>query len=259
MGIGALCAVVPVAFGSYETGKPVIERRELRLPNWDADGFKVGFIADLHVNSARQMQHALFAVNAVLAEKPDVILLGGDFVNASETDRLEHIGECLAPLAHSPVPVLAVMGNHDYYCNDPRKAFEAIHSAPLRLLRNEAVEVDGVTIAGIDDALAYRHHVGFIEEGTHSKSLIALFHEPDFVTEVPKKVSIQLSGHSHGGQVCLPSGRALHTPTGAKKYISGFYPDAEVPLYVTRGVGTSGPEWRMFCPPEISILTLRGT
>ena len=91
-----------------------------------------------------------------------------------------------------------------------------------------------------------------------SKSLLALFHEPDFVSEVPKHVSLQVSGHSHGGQICLPGGYAVHTPFGAKKYKSGYYPDARVPLYVTRGVGTTGPDYRLFCRPEVTILTLRG-
>jgi predicted MPP superfamily phosphohydrolase len=118
------------------------------------------------------------------------------------------------------------------------------------------VEVNGVTIAGIDDAIANRQRYDFLTGGNHSKSLVALFHEPDFVDEVPKHISLQLSGHSHGGQICLPGGFSVHSPFGARKYVAGFYPNARVPLYVTRGIGTTGPDLRTFCRPEVSILTL---
>jgi predicted MPP superfamily phosphohydrolase len=123
-------------------------------------------------------------------------------------------------------------------------------------LRNGSFEVDGVTVAGIDDAIAGRNNPEFLQPGRHSKSLLTLLHEPDVVEDTPDHVSLQISGHSHGGQICLPTGVALHTPKGAKKYISGFYPDAKVPLYVTRGVGTQGLDWRLFCLPEVSLLTI---
>jgi predicted MPP superfamily phosphohydrolase len=258
LGAGALCALAPLAYGDAATGWIEVERQELTLPRWDADGFKVGFIADLHANSFRQMEHAKRAAELVMAEKPDVILIGGDFVNHGDPARLAHVGQSLEPLRDAKVPVLAVLGNHDYWAGYFEKTLAAIESAPLKLLRNEAADVQGVTIAGIDDALNSMDRPGFIEEGRHSRSLIALFHEPDFVDIVPAHVSLQLSGHSHGGQVCLPGGFALHTPLGARRYISGYYPEAPVPLYVTRGVGTTGPEMRTFCPPEVTILTLRG-
>jgi hypothetical protein len=72
---------------------------------------------------------------------------------------------------------------------------------------------------------------------------------------MPQEVSLQLSGHSHGGEVCLPGGFALHTPSAAKRYISGFYPNAPVPLYVSRGIATLSP-MRIYCPPEVAVLTL---
>jgi hypothetical protein len=98
----------------------------------------------------------------------------------------------------------------------------------------------------------------FIADGSYSPSLIALMHEPDFVSILPKKVCLQLSGHSHGGQMCLPMGVPIHLPRGGRLYVQGFYPHAPVPLYVTRGIGTTGLDFRTFCPPEVSILTLRG-
>jgi predicted MPP superfamily phosphohydrolase len=85
-----------------------------------------------------------------------------------------------------------------------------------------------------------------------------MLHEPDYVDDVtPAECSLQVSGHSHGGQMCLPFGRPLSLPRGARKYFGGFYPDAKVPLYVSRGVGTIGVDLRFFCPPEVTVLTLK--
>ena len=128
--------------------------------------------------------------------------------------------------------------------------------SPIKMLRNSPFEVSDVTIAGIDDAIENKHRPGFVTD-LANPSLIVLLHEPDFVDSVPTNASLQISGHSHGGQICWPGGTPLHLPTGAKHYVCGFYPDAPVPLYVTRGVGTVGPQMRTFCPPEVSILTLR--
>jgi predicted MPP superfamily phosphohydrolase len=154
-------------------------------------------------------------------------------------------------------PVVAIMGNHDYWSTVPRKVVEAFRESKVKMLLNQTFELDGVTIAGLDDAIQRAQSYEFFPAGTVSKSLIALFHEPDFVKDMPKHVSLQISGHSHGGQVCLPFGKSMYTPYGARKYVAGFYPDARVPLFVSRGVGTTGPDYRLFCAPEVSVLTLR--
>jgi uncharacterized protein len=126
----------------------------------------------------------------------------------------------------------------------------------MRLLRNETVELDGVRICGIDDALMKKHRPDLVRG---NKNTLALLHEPDFVDDLDPGPSLLLAGHSHGGQICLPGGVALHTPRGARKFTSGFYPDNPIPVYVSRGVGTTGPNWRLFCPPEATILTLHGS
>lgn len=247
-----------MAYADYSAQSLVLERRELQLPRWDAEGYKVAVISDIHVNFVKAMERAKQAVRMAIAEKPDILVVTGDFVNVSRQYALDHIKWSFEDLADVDFPCVAVMGNHDYWAEQPRKIIQAIQSTPLRLLRNETFEHEGVTIAGIDDAIAKRNRYDFFPENHFSKSLITLLHEPDFVKGSPDYVSLQISGHSHGGQMCLPLGISMHTPFGAKKYISGFYPDAPVPLYVTRGVGTIGMDLRLFCRPEVSLLTLRG-
>jgi predicted MPP superfamily phosphohydrolase len=257
LAFGGAAAVVPAGYADFSSNHLVVERVALSLPRWDADGFRVAVVSDLHANKPAMAARAADAIKLALAESPDLLIMPGDFVNESDEPYLDLLEQALRPLREAKCPVIATMGNHDYWARNPRKIIDVMASR-TRLLRNEAVEVGGVTVAGVDDAIAKRHRTDFLERGKHSKSLLTLLHEPDFVSEVPEHVSLQVSGHSHGGQICLPTGRALHTPFGAKQYIAGYYPDARVPLYVTRGVGTTGTDWRLFCLPEVTLLTLRG-
>ena len=86
--------------------------------------------------------------------------------------------------------------------------------------------------------------------------IIALWHEPDVVDHLPKGAALMLSGHSHGGQFTFPGGYTpMHTLNG-RKYVRGFFPHAPTPLYVSRGIGTTGPPSRLNCAPEVSLLEL---
>jgi predicted MPP superfamily phosphohydrolase len=246
-----------MAWADYGSYMIQVERHDLRLPHWDANGFKVAILSDVHVNHVDAYKRAREAVRLAIAEKPDMLVVIGDFVNFSRQYALDHIRWTFEDLNGVSFPCLAVMGNHDYWTEDPSKIIRTIQNTELRLLMNENFEYQGVSVAGIDDAIARRHSYEFFPEDRVSRSLITLLHEPDFVRDMPTHVSLQLSGHSHGGQICLPFGIPLHTPFGAKRYKAGFYEDARVPLYVTRGVGTIGPDIRLFCRPEVSVLTLR--
>lgn len=256
-GAGALGALVPAALADHGARDLRLEHHELRLPRWDADGFRVALISDLHANRTSDAERARRAVSMAVAAKTDLIAIPGDFLDQSSKLVIANVRYALEPLHDAKCPVLATLGNHDYSTYQPTKAIAGIRSNPLRLLRNEAAEVDGVTVAGVDDGMFRKDDPTFIQRDTFSKSLLVLFHEPDYVDRIPTHASLQLSGHSHGGQICLPFGIPVHTPPGAVKYTVGFYPEANIPLFVTRGIGTTGPDWRLFCPPEVSILTLR--
>lgn len=259
MGAGAATAVVPIATADVTANWLEVNETTLELPKWDANGFRVALVSDLHVNSDRQAKLAKRAFEIAVESKPDLIAIPGDFVNFSDSTRLAFIRSALEPLKEARCPIVATMGNHDFGTAHPHIVIECVRRLGVTVLRNELVDVDGVSIVGIDDALWKLHRPRVIDSMTTSKSLLALFHEPDFVSEMPGVVSLQVSGHSHGGQVCLPGGIALHTPLGARRYISGFYPEARAPLFVTKGVGTVGPNLRFFCRPEVAILTVNGT
>ncbi|HWD37944.1 MAG TPA: metallophosphoesterase [Fimbriimonas sp.] len=253
-GLGVLASMAP---GLWENDTVQVRRHTLLLPKWDADGFRVAQVSDIHANSPGAAARASQAIRLAIAERPDVLLITGDFVNRDDAHNTENLRDALMPLHDAKCPVYGIWGNHDSDTN-PRYLHAGMDGAAIRMLCNEAAEIQGVTLAGIDDALFNRQDLRFLTEREHSKSLLAMWHEPDFVVETPKCVSLQLSGHSHGGEVCLPGGIPIHTPIGARRYIAGFYPDAWVPLYVSKGVATLGP-CRVYCPPEIIVYTLKGS
>lgn len=255
---GGATSAVGVLAGDV-TERIGVEESTLVLPRWDANGFRVALIADLHMESKVRLERSLRALRMAIDTKPDAILIPGDFVSSSDDIRLGLLRTFIQACSEAKCPVIGTLGNHDYWTYAPARIIDVIRGGSLRLLRNERFEIDGVTIAGIDDGLRNLHRPDeFATVGRDSTSLLAMFHEPDYVREVPKHISIQVSGHSHGGQVRLPLGIAVHTPKGARKYVDGYYPDARVPLFVTRGIGTTGPDFRLFCNPQVALLTLKG-
>ncbi|MBI5707159.1 MAG: metallophosphoesterase [Armatimonadetes bacterium] len=239
-----------------EVGRLKVERQALRLPKWKADGLKVALLTDLHVNDKQETERAIEAVGIAGVEKPDVILFGGDFLNTPGEEALRNVRRVLDAADDTGCRAFAVLGNHDYWVPTTPELIEQFRGRRTRLLRNELVGFGDATIWGIDDGIAGRDRHMLDHRHRDDPSILALFHEPDFVSRVHSNVGIMLAGHSHGGQMCLPFGVPLHTPRGARTYIAGFYADAPVPLYVSRGIGTVGPKLRLFCPPEVSILTL---
>jgi len=256
---GAAAGLSVAAMGDIGSRDVVIERRTLTLPKWDAKGFKIALLADLHLRDQVAADRARHAHELAVAEKPDLIINVGDFVSKFQPMHRAFIKHALEPLHDAKCPCVGILGNHDYGSQVPEIVHRAVSSvSPMNILVNETMEVHGVSIVGMDDCLISNPDWNVPRERAFSRSFLSLVHEPDYVVHNPETVSLQLSGHSHGGQICLPGGHPIVTPYGSRKYVSGFYPDADVPLYVSRGIGTTGPKWRIFCPPELTILTLQG-
>ncbi len=256
---GAFAGLGIAGMGDLGSREIVIERHELKLPKWDAEGMKIAVLADLHLRDSAAAERARRAHEMAVAEKPDLIVNVGDFVSVFEAPHRKFLAHCLEPLHEAKCPCVGILGNHDFASNYPRLVAEGIMAAsPMRILMNELIDVQGVSISGLTDCLIGIPDWNVPRSRLTSRSFLSLVHEPDYVESNPQSVSLQISGHSHGGQICLPGGIPLHTPYGSRKFVAGFYPDAEVPLYVSRGIGTSGPKWRIFCPPELTLLTLRG-
>ncbi|HSI73661.1 MAG TPA: metallophosphoesterase [Fimbriimonas sp.] len=242
-----------------ESRRLVLEKHSLRLPLWpeSLSGYKIAVLADFHLRGRYSLELAQRAVAMALHQKPDMVVLAGDLVAFWEPQSKEMIRAALEPLRLMDGKAVAVAGNHDYfYDEDAAMLGPILDDLNIQFLRNEVWVQDGISWVGIDSAVMQRHNpVGTMAE-VETCPAVCLWHEADLVDELPQGCALQISGHSHGGQFRFPFGiTPMHSYLG-KKYPRGFYPDAPTPLYVSRGVGTTGPPSRFLCPPEVSLLTL---
>jgi predicted MPP superfamily phosphohydrolase len=255
-------AAVAAYAGFVEPRRLVTVRKTIALPNWPRplNGFRVGFLADIHAGALYAGPRAIArAVARINAERPDVALLGGDYVDAHPLWRGDRTNpETIASeLGKLEPPAIAVLGNHDW-----RQAgihmWRALEHAGIEVLENRAVETHGVHIAGLADLRNRRVDLpGTLAGIPAGAPVILLSHDPDMFPLVPARVAITLSGHTHGGQVAIPLLRRLAIPSRyGERYARGHIVEEGRHLYVTSGLGTSGLPVRLLAPPEIVVLEL---
>jgi hypothetical protein len=162
----------------------------------------------------------------------------------------------------APHGLWAVMGNHDFN-TDPVYVTRALRSVGIQVLEDQstAIEHDGARfwLAGVNDVLSRTANLTeTLRRVPAGEAVVLLAHEPDFADEASKfPIDLQLSGHSHGGQVRIPLLPPLYLPAMAKKYVMGTYQVGPLPLYTNAGIGTVGVPVRLNCPPEITLITLK--
>jgi predicted MPP superfamily phosphohydrolase len=242
---------------TVEADRIILESRTLELPGWPENvrGLKIALLADFHLRGRYSLKLCKRAVAAALEAEPDVVAIVGDVVGYWAPQFPEMLGELFEPLTAMNGSAIAVYGNHDYELGPPENLGTIYEDLNIKLLRNESWVHKGVTWVGVDSAAMRRSDPCRAMSGVEGPA-ICLWHEPDLVWMLPKGCSLMLSGHSHGGQFRFPGGfTPMHTNLG-RRYPRGFYPTARTPLYVSRGIGTTGPPSRFLCPPEVSILTL---
>ncbi|HXH62478.1 MAG TPA: metallophosphoesterase [Fimbriimonadaceae bacterium] len=229
------------------------------LTDWAGshDGYRVGLLADPHVRDRETVSLTRRALEYLVRESPDMIAFAGDMVSYWKSGVEEMLREALEPLKGYSGDCIAVLGNHDYYGGDPERLRPLLEEFGVRLLVNECWNVGGVDWVGVDSATeGEADPYGTILKCDPTTPTIVLWHEPDFVDVLPKGPDLMLAGHSHGGQFTTPWGWAPMTSRHGKKYLRGFYTGSPVPIYVSRGLGTTGPPARLFCSPEVTVLTL---
>ncbi len=197
------------------------------------------------------------AIEFLVDEDPDMIVFCGDLVNVWKPGAEDLVLDALEPMLDYDGPSLAVPGNHDYYSGDPEFLRPLFSAVGTRLLRNECWIHKGINWVGVDSACENASDpIGAHYGVDYRHPVVIVWHEPDMVDTLPPCADLMLSGHSHGGQFVAPWGWPPMTATLGKKYLSGFFPSTSVPLYVSRGVGTTGPPARLFCPAEVTLITL---
>jgi uncharacterized protein len=258
-GLSALSAGMLVYGALVESKRLVVDRFQIPLADLPErlKGFKIGVLSDFHLGHAYSVELANRAIDLLLDEEPDMVVLLGDFVNFWEPETPRIVGEVIEPLLIMNGNVVAIPGNHDYRKGSPEILRIILDELNIKLLRNENWVHQGICWIGVDSANEGQANVAQAFEGASSDPRIVLWHEPDVVDLLPKgEAMLQLSGHSHGGQFRFPFGIIPMTSRNGKKYKDGFYPDASTPIFVSRGVGTTGPPSRFLCPPQVAILTL---
>lgn len=244
-----------------------VKQVTLTLPRLhpDFDGFRLAQLSDIHVSDVVNSEQLGQAVAAILEQQPDLVAITGDF--ADRTYGIEAgapvLVERLRPLA-AAVETVAVLGNHDYSAG-VAEVRQVLRACQIRELDNRVHSlVRGgarLHIAGVDDVWERRARLSRVLaqlDGDHQAAIL-LAHEPDFADSAAMsgRFDLQLSGHSHGGQVVIPLVGPLVLPYYARKYPVGQYQLGKMIHYTNRGLGAIPPRVRLNCRPEITIFTLR--
>jgi hypothetical protein len=242
-----------------------INRIELsfsRLPK-AFSGLRIVQFSDIHLGFFYNTDDLKELVTRINRLKPDLICFTGDIVE-DDVGQLDACIPILQKLA-APLGKVAVMGNHDYRIGSPEKVISALENSGFVLLKNGnfTIEMTGssIYIAGVDDLFASPDLEATLAGIPADQFTILLAHEPDIpLSSVNQPIDLQLSGHSHGGQIVIPFVGPLYTPDGAKVYVQGLRKKTaahkETVLYVNKGVGTTFLPVRFNCRPEITVFTL---
>ena len=232
-----------------------------RLPK-SMSGFVIVQISDLHVGPTIGREDVESLVAKTNALKPDLVAITGDLVDGS----VDTLGAAVAPLKdlESRYGTFFVTGNHEYY-SGVRPWEHYLRSLGIRVLRNEHVPIgnaeEGFDLAGVDDTTAHRYEPDHGEDVAqavqgHSpdREIVLLAHQPKAIHEAAKHgVGLQLSGHTHGGQI-FPFSFVVGL---VQPYVAGLHQHSETTqIYVSRGTGYWGPPMRLAAPSELTRIEL---
>jgi predicted MPP superfamily phosphohydrolase len=240
-----------------------INSLQLKLPNLASEfnGYRIVQISDIHRDrwmSNRRLQRIVRLVNQ---QKPDLVAITGDLVTRNLPKLIPSLTVSLTPLTPKDKTV-AVLGNHDHE-NDTQKIIEALQESNIVHLGNAVYTLKRgnamLHIAGVDDVQMGKGRLDLVMQQLPKEgAAVLLVHEPDFasISAATGRFDLQLSGHSHGGQVRLPFIEPPILPPWAKKYYLGEYQVGNMFLYTNRGLGMTGLHLRLFARPEITVFTL---
>lgn len=259
-----------------------VRRTEASLEGLPAawEGRRIAVLADLQIgmwlDNVRMVRRV---VRTTLDARPDVVLIAGDFVYRPDSSVVREAVELVRPLGDSGIPVFAVLGNHDYALSKPDGEpdyvtagylQESLEAAGIDVLENEStvLETGGgrLHLVGVGSAWAGRSRpVQALAHVPAGAPRVIFMHNPvGFRDFAPGTAPLVLAGHTHGGQIrlpLLPSGSWLSIATPREVIADGWSTgDVGAPgnrAYVSRGVGFSRLPLRLFCRPELTLLTLR--
>lgn len=271
---GSMGAVAVVALGGYGAGERAhvqLTRRRLALEGLpkQLEGLRVVLMADLHVGRNNSVQFLSGVVDQVNRLEPDLVLIPGDFLEGvgGTFDDAATVLSGLRPR----LATLGTLGNHDHWEGVDEGGREKLEAAGLRLLDNTRLILTpdrrlvasgsaGLVLAGVGDLWAGTVDFDAALAGLpESAPRLLMSHNPDVAEEVrtPHRVDLMLSGHTHGGQIRLPGVGAPAVPSRyGEKYAAGWVEGPNFPVYVTRGIGSTGIPIRVGSTPELVLFEL---
>ena len=240
----------------------VIEKVTVPLPGIAPalHGFKIAQLSDFHLHPFTKIDLVKRAVSMTNELEPDLVALTGDYV-LSTPEAIFELAPVLAQL-EAKYGVYAVLGNHDSkrWTRIVRWGLEEA-GVPVLLNQGKLLTVNGARlyVAGLDDCGYGQPDLPLaLADAPSGTCTILLVHEPDFADRfaLDGRIRLQLSGHTHGGQIRLPWIGPIILPVNGRKYHSGLYQVGDMWLYTNRGIGVNGIPARLNCSPEITEITL---
>lgn len=245
--------------------RPQLKHLFVELPrrHEHLDGTTIAFVTDTHVGPHFSASDLAPIVTMLGEIRPDAILFGGDYI--SESPRfMEDTAPALGAIAGTArFGSWGILGNHDL-SNIRSRIVTSLEDQGIRMLVNDSACVTlpagELWIAGIDDAILGRPDLDrTFHQIPADAATILLCHEPDLAKEAaPYGAFLQLSGHSHGGQVRIPFIGAISAPVLGRRFVQGRFEIGDMTLYVSNGIGVYRPPVRLNCPPEVTLIHLMG-
>ncbi|MGB3758006.1 MAG: metallophosphoesterase [Rivularia sp. (in: cyanobacteria)] len=238
----------------------------LKLPNLASEfnGYRIVQISDIHVDKRskkRRLNHIFRLVNQ---QKPDLIAITGDFVTRRQIKFIPKLEATLGQLSASD-KVVGVLGNHDYWANAVKIA-EVLEKSNVLNLDNKIYTLKRgnalLNIAGVDDVWMGKDRLDLVlQQLPPEGAAILLAHEPDFAdtSAATNRFDLQLSGHSHAGQIRLPFFEPPLLPGLGQKYYVGLYKIGKMFEYTNRGLGMTKLHLRFGSRPEITVFILESS
>lgn len=220
-------------------------------------GITIAQLSDIHHSQIVPLPVIEQAVALTNRLAPDVVFLTGDFVS----NDVRYAAACAGALAalHARLGVYAILGNHDYW-TDAQEVTAQLQRGGIPVLNNTSVRLAGdLWVAGIDDAWSGTPQLDQALTGIPAgATTILLAHEPDFADQAHGRgITLQLSGHSHGGQVRVPFTNRPVVPFLSWKYYTGLCKVGDLWVYTNPGLGTMQPPFIFTCRPVVTLLSLQ--
>lgn len=251
---------------------PVVRRAEVVLP-FPADARRkavtVALLTDTHLsgpdNSPARLARIVEQINRL---KPDLILLGGDYIGDDKGGAIYDAQTSIAPFAglRAPLGVVAVLGNHDSRSKLNRRALNerdwqaAFAKLGITLLQDRAVRRGPLAIGGLQDIYTRKPDMSgtLAAMARVGGAPVILSHGPDVFPKLPDARSLTVVGHTHCGQIAFPFIGITYVPSKyGTRYACGIYREGARTMIVSGGVGTSSAPARMLAPPDIWLVTIR--